>query len=250
MAELSKAVSSVAIRWALGLGMVLPMLLAWYNGSGVREKLAAGRWEYGQDLHQIGSAELLLAAAAAAVLCAVLVGSEYVAMPHELGGGWQATTTALAVSSRGTVLAAKLAVALGLTLLLASGAAFGALFTAQTALGDFAVELDAARWGQGVAGMAYVTLYGLLSFAVVTLVRHPLVPLIYLVANQTVVSVGYLLTQVTHWAWYLPDTSAMALLKDPPDVGQPGVVTSASVAVAWVVGLLGLAVVVERRRQV
>ncbi|MDO5093960.1 MAG: hypothetical protein Q4D79_11190 [Propionibacteriaceae bacterium] len=246
-AELRKAAGSAPIRWALLLGMLLPPLLAWFNGSGIRAEMDAGIIE--RDLEVIGSGELLLAGAAAAVIGVVLIGAEYVAMPNELGGGRQATTTALATPSRLRALGAKLAVAVGLLGLLGGVSAFGSLLVAQRALGSHALPLDAERSGQGTAGMGYVVLYGLLAFAVTALVRRGLVPLIYLVANQTVISVGYLLTLRWRWAWYLPDTSAMAIMRTPADPGQPPAAIGLTVGIAWVVGLLVLAAVLNERRE-
>ena len=246
-AELRKAAGSAPIQWALPLGMLLPPLLAWFNGSAIRAELDAGSIE--RDLEVIGSGELLLASAAAAVIGVVLIGAEYVPMSNEQGGGQQATATALATPSRLRVLGAKLAVALGLLVALGGVSAFSALLAAQRALGSYALTLDAERWGQGAAGMGYVVLYGLLAFAVTALVRRGLVPLIYLVANQTVISVGYLLTLRWRWAWYLPDTSVMAIMHTPADPGQPSAAVGLTVGIVWVAGLLVLAAVLNERRE-
>lgn len=247
-AETRKALTSKVVVWALLLGIAAPVLLAWINGSGTRADLAAGVPGH-DDLRVIGAGELLLAAAAAAVVGVVLVGAERVAMPNELGGGRQATTTALAMPSRPRVLVAKTVVAVLLLGALGTVASFGALLAAQAGLGEYAPAMDAARLGQGVAGLGYILLYGLLGVAVTALVGDGLVPLVYLVANQTVISVGYLLTQRWGWAWYLPDTAAMAMMRTPADPAQPGAVVATVVATGWVLVLLALAVVVDRRRE-
>lgn len=248
-AEARKLFTHRALWWVALAGAGLPILLAWFNGSGARQDLTAGHADrVTEDLNVIGSGELLLAAAAAAAIGVIAMGSEYVTAPEERGGGRQATTTALAVPSRARVLGAKLVVVAVALILLAGVAAFGALLTAQGALGEYALPLDADRWTTGARGMTYIASYGLLGLAVTAVLRNGLIPLVYLVANQTVVSVGYLLTLRTELAWYLPDTAAMGLIKDPPDPGQPTALVSGVVAIAWVLVFLVVAVVLDRRR--
>ncbi|MDO5068508.1 MAG: hypothetical protein Q4D96_14610 [Propionibacteriaceae bacterium] len=245
-AEARKALSHTPVPWALLCGVVLPALLAWHNATSVRAELAAGI-PY-PDLATLGVAELLLAAAAAAVVGVVVTGSEFVSMPNELGGGRQATTTALATPSRLRTLGAKLLVVTALLGIMAGVSVWATLMAAHTGLGEYAPALDAARWTHAAASVAYVVSYGLLGFAVTALLGNGLVPLIYLVANQTVISVGYLLTLRWSWAWYLPDTAVMALMRTPPEPGQPGVAVAFATAVAWLaVLLLGAAAVTLRR---
>ena len=246
-AETRKALSHAAVLWALLCGMTLPALLAWYNAVGTRSDLAAGV-PHG-DPTGIGTTELILAAAAAAVIGVVVVGSEFVAMPNELGGGRQATTTALATPSRLRGLGAKLLVTTVLLGVMAGVAAVATMLSAHAGLGEYAPGLDATSWRQAAAGAAYVVSYGLLGFAVTALLGNGLVPLIYLVANQTVISVGYLLTLRWSWAWYLPDTSVMAMMRTPPDPGQPSLALAFGTAAAWLVVLFGAAAVATARRE-
>ncbi|MDO5084428.1 hypothetical protein EII34_15400 [Arachnia propionica] len=246
-AETRKALSHAPVVWAMLCGVVLPVLLAAHNAAGIRTDLAAGIPD--ADPTGIGTTELMLAAAAAAVIGVVVVGSEFVAMPNELGGGRQATTTALATPSRLRCLGAKLLVTTVLLVVMAGIVAVATLLSAHALLGAYAPELDATSWWQAAAGAAYVVSYGLLGFAVTALLGNGLVPLIYLVANQTVISVGYLLTLRWSWAWYLPDTSVMALMRTPPDPGQPGAAVAFATAVAWLVVLFGAAAVVTARRE-
>lgn len=248
-AEARKMATYRPIGWVALAGAALPLLLTWLNGSGARADLAAGRGGWvTEDLGIIGSGELLLAAAASAAIGVLVVGTEYVALPELQGGGRQATTTALSVPHRGRVLAAKVLVAAAAVLVVALVAALGGLLVADRVLGEYAVPLDGERWGLGLRGAAYVALTGLLGLAVTAVLRNGLIPLIYLVGNSTVVSPSYLLTHVTDAAWYLPDTAAMTLMREPPDLGQPSALVGALVGAAWVAGFLALAMVLDRRR--
>lgn len=250
-AELRKAVTSKPVLWAMLLGAALPPLVAWLNTSGERRDLLDGAPRSAEELQIFGSGELLLAAAAVAVIGVSTVGAEYKAMPNELGGGRQATTTALAMPSRLRAFGAKLATTALLLAVLSAVSAFAALLVAQLGLGEYALPLDGTRWFQGVRGFCYLMLYGLLSFAVTALVRDGLVPMIYLVCNQTVVSVGYLIARQWHWAWYLPDTAGMAILRTGAyeDPGQPSPLVGLVVASAWVAVLLATAALVQGRRE-
>ena len=249
-AEARKLATYRTVGWVALAGAGLPLVLTWFNGTGARADLDAGRAEMvTENLGIIGSGELLLAAAAAAAIGVLVVGTEYTATPEEQGGGRQATTTALAIPRRGRVLGAKLVVATAVLLVVALGAALGSILLADQALGPYAVPLDAARWELGLRGAAYVALTGPLGLAVTAVLRNGLVPLVYLVANSTVVSPGFLLTNVTNAAWYLPDTAAMVLIREEPGVGgQPAPLVGALVGAAWVLGFLALAVVLDRRR--
>lgn len=248
-AEAVKLATSRPVRWLSLAGVGLPLLLTWYNGSTARNELDTGRFEWvTDDLGNVGSGELLLAAACLAAIGVLVVGAEHVRLPEEQGGGRQAVTTALSVPSRRRVLGAKLGIGAAWMGLVAAGAAFGSILVAHVALGPHTVGLDAARWAVGARGLVYVLLTGLLGLAVTAVLRNGLVPLVYLVGNSTVVSPGYLLTNVTPWAWYLPDTAPMTIIRIPPDPGQPTGWVVTLVAVGWVLGLLALAFALDRRR--
>lgn len=250
IAEVRKLFSSRALVWLSVATVALPLLLVWVNGAGARDDLARGRADLvTEDLSIVGSGELLLPAACVAAIGVLLVGAEHVRTPEELGGGRQAVTTALAIPSRYRVIGAKLLVAVVWVGLLSVLAAFGALLVAHMALGPYAVTLDATRWAVGARGAAYLTLNALLGFAVTVVLRDGLIPLVYLVANSTIVSPGYLLTHVTEWAWFLPDTAAMAILRMPPEPSQPAAWVAALVAIAWVLGSLGVGIALESRRE-
>lgn len=248
-AEAVKLATTRSVRWLSLAGAGLPWLLTWYNASTARAELDAGRFGHvTDDLGILGSGELLLAAACLAAIGVLVVGAEHTRLPEEQGGGRQAVTTALAIPSRARALGAKLLVGTVWMGLVAAGAALGSILIADVGLGPHAVALDAARWGVGGRGLAYVLLSGLLGLAVTAVLRNGLVPLVYLVGNSTVVSPGYLLTNVTPWAWYLPDTAPMTIIRIPPDPGQPSGWAVTLVAVGWVLALLALAFALDRRR--
>ncbi|MDO5698027.1 MAG: hypothetical protein Q4G51_08630 [Dermatophilus congolensis] len=248
VAELHKLVSLRAVRGCALAAVVVTALLTWFNGSGTRSELDEG---YVSDISGpefVGLGEVLIVVAMLAAIGVMTAGQEYRSMPEELGGGSQARTSALAEPNRLRMLATKLAALTLVGAVIAALAGAVALFVADAALGQYAPPLDLERWADGARGALYALLTGLLGMVLTVLLRSGLVPMIYLVANSTVISVGYLLTQITPLAWYLPDTSGMTLVRPPDDVHQPSPLVGGLVMTAWIVAFGVAALALERRR--
>lgn len=154
------------------------------------------------------------------------------------------------VYPRWTAVAAKFAAVLLLVVAVAAIGCALALLSADHFLGADAPTLDADRWILGARGVAYLILTGLLAFGLTIVMRSALIPLIYLVANSTVVSVGYLLAHLTSLAWYLPDTSGMSLVRIPPETGQPSALVGGLVMSLWVASALLAAALIHARRDI
>ena len=119
-------------------------------------------------------------------------------------------------------------------------------------LGPFATPVDGAYLARCLGLVLYWVFTAELAFAVATLARNGVVPLIVLIADNTLVSVSYLLTNVTSAANYLPDIAgARMFLRD--EVGfewSMGPVEAAAVMAGWVLVLGVAAGLVFRRRDV
>lgn len=235
VAELHKLVSLRAVRWCALAAVGLTAALTWLNGRAVRDAYASGDSTSVAGAEWIGTGELLIVVAMLAAIGVMSASQEHRGMPADQGGGRQTETSALAVPSRSRSMAAKLAVLVLLGSAVAMSAAAVALLVGQAALGDFALPLGAERWAESARGALYAVLTAVLGAVLTMLLRSGLVPMIYLVANSLVISVGFLLTQLTPLAWYLPDTAGMALLRPPDDVHQPSPLVGGVVMLAWIV---------------
>ena len=92
---------------------------------------------------------------------------------------------------------------------------------------------------------------GLIALAVTVFARSGVIPLIVLIANSSVVSLSFLLLQVTPLARFLPDLAGIRLFARESfaafdDVLDP--LTGGLVMGAWALGLLLVSAVVFTRR--
>lgn len=235
-AETSKALTLPGTIVAVVIGLLVPPGITALNATSLE---AAG---YPPD------PDLALYAVQVGVLGAIVLGvtfagSEYAAAA---GGGRQTTATFLAMPRRGMVLGVKaLVVAVGTGGMSAVSLAVSHA-AARAVAGPLESEALLARSGGAVL---YCVLSALMAFAVTTIVRNGLVPLVLLAANAVVVPVSLLLSRLTPEAKYLPDLAGMTMFAMPMDVEDTlDPVTGGLVMAGWTVALLVAAGVVLMRR--
>ncbi|MFC3890890.1 ABC transporter permease [Lentzea rhizosphaerae] len=253
-AELRKLVSLRASLVAAGLCFVAAPAIAGLNGNSVRTRLAAGDTSLlsHRSVAEGGFEAVMFAVIAGIVLGVVIMSSEYTANAGDVGGGRQILATLTSVPRRGSLLVAKAGALTLVTVLLSSATIFTGLVVGQALLGPFGRSpwQAAGELGWRLPGAVfYCVCMALIAFAVTTITRSGVVPLIVLIVNGSLVSVSLLLSKVTSWAKFLPDAAGIHLFARgtafteqlPPLVG-------AAVLTAWTVLGLVVGVVVFARR--
>lgn len=188
----------------------------------------------------------------AVILGVVVISSEYTANSPDAGGGRQIDTTLIAVPGRLAVLTAKTVVVSVLIAAAATVATAISLASVHGVLGGTGAQNQLRGVIARSAGVAvYWTLMALVALAVTVAARSGIVPLIWFIANSSVVSVSLLLSKVMPAARYLPDLAGMRLFADPSSLAvrdplQP--LTGGLVMAAWAIGLTALSAVVFVRR--
>ncbi|MFI9815170.1 ABC transporter permease [Saccharothrix variisporea] len=150
-------------------------------------------------------------------------------------------TGVLCVPRRGVLLGAKVLVLAVLSAVLAGAALLAAVpFDALAELG----------W-RAVGAVVYWVCSALIAFAVGSLSRSTVVPLVLFVVNSALVSVTYLLTKVTPLARFLPDVAgAQMFVRGYPAEHVLSPVAGGVTMVAWTAGLVVVAGLVFARRDV
>ena len=193
-----------------------------------------------------------LGSVGAITLGVIVISSEYTANRPDAGGGRQIGTTLAAVPSRLVVLTAKAAVAVVLiaaAVVIATALSLGSACAILGGTGAPQQLRDMIARSAGVA--AYWALISLIALAVTVLTRSGIIPLIWFIANSSVLSVSLLLSKVTAVARYLPDLAGMRLFADPASLAVRDPLpplTGGLVMAAWALGLLILSAVVLLRR--
>lgn len=251
-AELRK-LSSLPSLWAGVVTTVVGMAaLAWLNTVRVRSDPAVGADVLSASPFGIAFAGAPLGTVGAVIIGVVAFSSEYAVSDVEAGGSRQISTSLLAVPRRLVMLitkAAAVAVAVVFTALLAFPIS---LLIARAVLGDAGGEHVSARdiVMRCSAALLYWGLSGLMALAVTVMTRSGTIPLIVLIVNNSLVSVSFLLTRVTHAANWLPDMAGRALFSDlaEPTDGALEATPGALVMAGWTIGLLLVAAAVAHRR--
>ncbi|TDC57031.1 ABC transporter permease [Jiangella ureilytica] len=231
-AELRKVLTLPATLGALVVAVLGPVALA---------ALTASQNPRGS------AAEAALAAEPLVMVGAIVLG--VVAVSSEYGGGRQIASTFAAMPRRPAVLAAKAAV-VAVLVAAAAAAAFPAALLAARLVAGPGPDADGVL-GRAVGGGVYAVLTALIALAITVFARSGVVPLVVLVANGSVVSVSFLLYQVTPLARYLPDLAGMRMVAGEDrlaidDALAP--VAGGLVMAAWTAALLAVAAVVLVRR--
>lgn len=229
-AEWRKALALPATLIALAVAVAGPLALAALTAS--------------QDATD-SAAEAALAASPLLTIGAIVIG--VVTAGSEYSAGRPVAVTFAVMPRRAVVLVAKAVVVTGLVLAASAVAMPGAFLVARAA-GGGPGETEPGRW-LGVA--VYAVLIALIALGITTLTRSTVVPLIVLVANGTVVSLAFLLYQVTPLALYLPDLAGMRMLAGDEQIAIDDALAplpGGLVMAAWTVALLAVAAAVQHRR--
>jgi hypothetical protein len=242
-AELRKLLGLPSAWVGLGLSLLLPPGVVLINGPYLRKAIADGTVI---DRGDLGYTELMVGVIGALVLGVVAVSSEYSSGGEHAPDARQLTTSLVAMPHRLRFLAAKAAAVSVTVAAVAAFACAATMAASRTALGDAAAPPEADR----LAGVVvYWVLMGLLACGLTVCFRNGVVPLTVLILNSSVVSVSFLLSQVTDAAVYLPDVAGARMFVrdvDLPVLLSPlvGGLTTAG----WVAAVLAGAAVLLRRR--
>lgn len=253
LAELRKTATLPAAWAGIGVALLGSAALTLLNASTVRGAVASGRPELVADTSpfETASAAMPLGTVGAVVIGVIAISSEYTANSADAGGGRQIAATLTATPQRIGLLIAK---AITVILLVAVTAAVTipvSLTIARAVVGDVGIEtvaLDEAVT-RALGGALYWTLTGLIAFAITVLVRSGIIVLIVLIANNSLVSIPLLLTNLTPLAHWLPDMAGRRLFGGDLIVdGGLDALPGGLVMGAWTVGLLAIAAVALTRR--
>ena len=236
-AELTKLTSLPAVWIAVAIGLVLPAGVAVLNASNSRARPSA----------DTGFRDLAIGVIAAIVIGVVAVSSEYLAEGEESGGSRQITTSLTAVPSRSRFLLAKaaaIAATVGLLALITS-----AITLTATDLSSADVSIGTSDLPRALGIAAYWIFSALLAAGITLITRSGIIPLSVLIVNISVVSVSFLLTKVTHFAYYFPDLAGTHLFLRASDdpVGLSPVVGGLVMGL-WVAAVAGIGATVFVRR--
>lgn len=245
-AEIRKISTLLPIRLALLAVLVATAFLAWMNAHIFLQEAAQGDVE-GISLTGVNSA--LVCLAACAYIGVTVVSQEYQSLPQEVNGGSQSFSTLLSQPRRSVRNLIKLVLAGGVSGIVAVCALAESEAISRFILGDLMPGVRQTDWSIHGRVVLYSILIAMLGSGVTLLLRNGLIPVIYLVASSTVISVGYLLAQRWSWAWYLPDAAGPALIRPSgPEAGMPSPLAAAVALVTWVVVTTVVALFVDSRR--
>lgn len=195
---------------------------------------------------------LPLGTVGAVIFGVIVVSSEFAVNSPDAGGGRQISATLVAVPSRLTVFMSKAAVVIIVVSLTAAVTATAGLWLVHALVGSMGSSDDLLDMVTRSAGLAlYWTCMALIAFAVTVLTRSGIVPLVWFIANSSVISVSLLLSKLTPTARYLPDLAGMRLFAAPSSIAvqdplEP--VIGGLVMTAWGLGLLIVSALVFSRR--
>ncbi|MDP3953001.1 ABC transporter permease [Microbacterium sp.] len=193
---------------------------------------------------------MALGTVGAVILGVIVVSSEFAVNSPDAGGGRQISATLIAVPSRLIVLVSKVAVVIIVVSLTAAATTTAGLWLVHAIVGSGPDDLlDMVTRSAGVA--LYWTCMALIAFAVTVLTRSGIAPLVWFIANSSVISVSLLLSKLTPAARYLPDLAGMRLFAAPSSIAvqdplEP--VSGAIVMTAWGLGLLTISATAFSRR--
>ncbi|MEJ6549962.1 hypothetical protein PQI66_10445 [Corynebacterium sp. USCH3] len=218
-AELHKAATLPAVWAGAAVTVVGSVALAVLNAVSVRGAVDSGQADLVSGSSPTSPFESgftampITGVVGALVIGVVVIGSEYTADRAESGGGRQIATTLVASPHRGTLLVAKILSVVALviaTAVVTIPLSVGAAWVATGSVAEESVSLSDALLRSGGATL-YWACMGLIAFAVTVLTRSGVIPLVVFIANGSLVSVTFLLSQVTEVANWLPDMAGRNL---------------------------------------
>lgn len=246
--EFRKTLSLPAALVALGIAMFgsigVSLIIAVHNA---RPDLAA---------HTSPSSVVFNAAplgsVGAVILGVIAISSEYTTNSPDAGDGRQISATFIAIPHRTVLLVAKVLVVIVLIAATAAVTIAVSVALARLIAGNAGRSDDLGDTITRSAGVAlYWTLMALIALAVTVFARSGIIPLIWFIANSSVLSVSLLLTKLTPLARYLPDLAGMRLFADPSSLAIRDPLEPFSgglVMAAWAIGLLIASAIVFTRR--
>lgn len=188
----------------------------------------------------------------AVILGVIVISSEYTSNSPDAGGGRQISATLVAIPHRLVLLLSKVIAVIVLIVATAAVAIAASLGLAHLILGSTGGADDLGGTITRSAGVAlYWTLMSLIAFAVTVFTQSGIIPLIWFIANSSVISVSLLLTKLTSLARYLPDLAGMRLFAAPSSlaINDPlDPLTGGLVMTGWAIVLLAVSAVVFTRR--
>ncbi|RJF43821.1 ABC transporter permease [Actinomyces sp. 2119] len=236
LAELLKLATLPSVWLASVLAVGIPAALASLNASTLHRALSTGDTGGLLDTSTVdaGFGSLVYGTVGIVVLGVVAISSEYARTAQNMGRTRQVSTTMVATPRRGRVIAAKLCAVVSWTAGLAVVAVPLAVLLSDRILGPYATALDhdPVRRMAGVL-LSWVTT-AILSLTLTAVTRNGVLSLVLLVTNSSVVSVSLLVSLVTDWARYLPDTAAISTFLVTPPISaalEPG--PAAVVCAGW-----------------
>lgn len=236
-AEALKALGLRGVWLGSALAVVIPVGLEAMNTRGMVAELESGPSHLNDMLPDMGFMDLIYGAVGIIVLATAVVASEYTAGAQTVGSARQVSTTMLVQPRRGTVVAAKVVVVLGLTVVLTAVASALTFQVTQHALGAWSPSFSPVPWGRLAGLLTWWALTALGAMALAALTRGALVPLVWGITTSSLVSPSFLLSKVTDLAAYLPDAAAWNLfMKDTSLLAAgPGTGAAALTCAAWAV---------------
>lgn len=251
-AEIRKLIGLRACWVAATLGVVATPLVAASNGFAVRAATEAGRGDQFADASpaDFGFNELSTVGLLTAIIIGVLaMSSEYRTDRSADPGGPQLNTTLTAVPQRPRLLFAKAAAVAAVVGAVSTVAVAATVGGSRLGLGSMAVPIDATVAARSGGAVLYWVLTAELMLSATIVVRNGVIPLAIGITNSAVISVSYLLTKVTHWGRFLPDTAGSALLFRDADTTQRLSHLSGGLVMAlWVAAAFGGAATLFLRR--
>ncbi|WAL63449.1 ABC transporter permease [Amycolatopsis cynarae] len=253
-AEFRKLFSLPSAYVAIGLSLAGTLGIAAANVSSLRAKLDSGNLG---PLPRVGTldagfATTVIGTIGVIVLGVVVVSSEYSRDTDDAARGRQIITTLVALPRRGALIAAKALVVALTSGVLAAVTIPATILLSQSLLGRHghpAAEVMSALAPRAAGEILYWVLTALLTFAVTTLVRSGVVPMVVLITNTSLVSVTLLLARWLPPARYLPDVAGAQMFAvgyPAPDMLSP--VSGGVVMALWTFALLVAAAIVFARR--
>ncbi|MFE1953175.1 MULTISPECIES: ABC transporter permease subunit [Streptomyces] len=218
---------SLAVIVSVGLGMLISAL----SNNEFSNMSAKDRLTF--DPTFVSFAGLTLGQLAMVVFGVLVVASEY--------SSGMIRTSLAAVPQRGTFLFAKVAVATLLALVVSLITSFAAFFLGQAMLGDHSTDLGEPNVLRAVLGAAlYMTLMGMFSMGVATMLRSPMLSLGILMPFLFLVSPilgGVSATRKV--GQYFPDQAGQKIMQVIPQDDAPyGPWAGLAILVAWVAAAL------------
>lgn len=249
--EFHKALRLPAIWVGVAVGMAGILAIGAINALQTRQALLSGDAEWSTSFIEATFAALPLGTVGAVIVGVLVMGSEYSEDSSGVGSGRQITSTLTATPVRSQILMAKAVTVMAFVVVMAALIIPASIFLVRLIIGEVGVETVGAGGliARSMGATLYWLLTGLMALSLAALARGVLIPLTFLIVNNSLVSFSYLLTKVTPLANWLPDLAGRNLFMTPGEYPEGlDAVPGALVMGAWTVALLLIAGRVFSRR--